>query len=102
LFEGLTEDRIKSIDWLRPNYANPDGTIRLSIHAYVIESQGRRIIVDTCFGNDKPRNIQSWNMMKTPFLERLARPDLRRSKWISSCALVFILITLDEIHAGMA
>ena len=72
LFDGLTEDRVKSIGWLHPNYADPDGIIRISVHAYVIESQGRRIIVDTCVGNDKPRSIENWNLMKVPFLERLA------------------------------
>jgi hypothetical protein len=40
LFDGLTKDRVKSIGWLHPNYADPDGTIWISIHAYVIESQG--------------------------------------------------------------
>jgi len=72
LFDGLTKDRVKSIGWLHPNYADPDGTIRISIHAYVIESQRRRIILDPCVGNDKPRSMENWNMMKVPFLERLA------------------------------
>ncbi len=72
LFDGLTEDWVKSIGWLHPNYADPDGTLRISIHAYVVESQGRRIIVDTCIGNDKPRSMENWNKMNTPFLERLA------------------------------
>jgi hypothetical protein len=26
LFDGLTEDRVKSIGWLHPNYADLDGT----------------------------------------------------------------------------
>ena len=56
MFNGLTEDRVKSIDWIHPHYALPDGTVRYSVHAYVVESQGHRIIVDTCIGNDKPRN----------------------------------------------
>src|SRR5260370_22652118 len=72
LFDGLTEDRVKSIGWLHPNYADPDGTLRISIHAYVVESQGRRIIVDTCIGNDKPRSMENWTKMNTPFLESLA------------------------------
>jgi glyoxylase-like metal-dependent hydrolase (beta-lactamase superfamily II) len=71
MFAGLTEDRVKSVAWLHPNYADPDGTIRYPVQAYIIESQGRRIIVDTCVGNDKDRNNESWNHLKLPFLERL-------------------------------
>ena len=71
MFNGLTEDRVKSIDWIHPHYALPDGTVRYSVHAYVVESQGHRIIVDTCIGNDKPRNNEGWNKLQIPFLERL-------------------------------
>lgn len=71
-FAGLTPERVKSIAWLLPHYADPDGMLRLAIHAYVLESQGCRIIVDTCVGNDKPRTVPQWNQMRIPFLERLA------------------------------
>ena len=59
MFAGLTEERVKSIDWLHPHYADPDGTIRYAVQAFVVESQGRRIIVDTCVGNDKERGNDS-------------------------------------------
>ena len=73
MFNGLTEDRVKSIDWIHPHYALPDGTVRYSVHAYVVESQGHRIIVDTCIGNDKPRNNEGWNKLQIPFIERLTK-----------------------------
>jgi glyoxylase-like metal-dependent hydrolase (beta-lactamase superfamily II) len=72
MFAELTEDRVKSISWIQPNYADPDGKLRSSIHSYVIESQGRRIIVDTCLGNDKQRSAKAVNLLHVPFLERLA------------------------------
>ena len=71
MFAGLTEERVKSVAWLHPHYADPDGTIRYAVQAFIIKSQGRRIIVDTCVGNDKDRNNESWNHLKLPFLERL-------------------------------
>jgi glyoxylase-like metal-dependent hydrolase (beta-lactamase superfamily II) len=36
--------------WLAPHFLNPDGTATLSIHGLVVESAGRRILVDTCVG----------------------------------------------------
>ncbi|MGD0069560.1 MAG: MBL fold metallo-hydrolase [Streptosporangiaceae bacterium] len=72
MFAGLTEERVKSVPWLHPAYADPDGTLRYSLHTYVIESQGRRIVVDTCVGNDKTRGFGAWNKLSLPFLDRMA------------------------------
>ena len=65
-------DNVKPIGWLRPHFVDSDGRLVMSIHALVVESQGRRIVVDTCIGNDKPRALPAWNMMQGTFLEDLA------------------------------
>jgi glyoxylase-like metal-dependent hydrolase (beta-lactamase superfamily II) len=57
--------------WLRP-FLDPQGKLVLSMHSLVVESQGERVIIDTCIGNDKDRNYPRWNGMQTDFLERLA------------------------------
>jgi glyoxylase-like metal-dependent hydrolase (beta-lactamase superfamily II) len=45
----------------------------MSIHALVVETPERRIIVDTCLGNDKEnRRIPTWNRLQTCFLADLA------------------------------
>jgi glyoxylase-like metal-dependent hydrolase (beta-lactamase superfamily II) len=58
--------------WCKPHFAQDDGRVPLSIHALVIESQGRRIIVDTCVGNDKSINMRDWHQRQGPFLDDLA------------------------------
>jgi glyoxylase-like metal-dependent hydrolase (beta-lactamase superfamily II) len=58
--------------WLEPHFATPDGRLIGSIHALVLESEGRRILVDTCVGNDKVRTNPIWNRMQSRFLEDLA------------------------------
>ena len=40
--------------WLKPHFMNEAGEILLSIHALVVESSGKTIVVDTCMGNDRP------------------------------------------------
>ena len=72
MFAGLSPEQVGSVGWLSPSYVSKEGNLRISVHAYVIESKGVRIIVDTCVGNDKPRSFEPWNQMKTPFLDRLA------------------------------
>lgn len=72
MFHDLTEQRVREIAWLQPHYADSTGALRLSFHAFVIESAGKRIIVDTCVGNDKERAAEHFNRLNTAFLERLA------------------------------
>ena len=37
----------------------------------MVESQGQRLLVDTCIGNDKQRNYPRWSGMQTDFLAKL-------------------------------
>jgi len=68
-----TPEAVLPIEWLRPDFADEHGRLKMSIHALVIETPSRRIIVDTCLGNDKEnRHIPSWNKLQTSFLADLA------------------------------
>jgi len=67
-----TPDAVREIDWLIPRFATEAGKLRMSIHALVVETPARRIVVDTCLGNDKEgRHIPLWNKLNTPFLFKL-------------------------------
>jgi len=72
LFFDVTKEHVCRHGWLRPHYANDEGKLFMSIHAFVVESEGRRIVVDTCVGNDKPRTVPGWNRLQGPFLADLA------------------------------
>ena len=47
-------------EWLAPNFINDDGTITLNIQCFVVRSQGKTIVVDTCVGN---RPVPGHDMM---------------------------------------
>ncbi|MCC3304393.1 MBL fold metallo-hydrolase [Sneathiella sp. HT1-7] len=66
-----TPDAVQPIDWLVPHFATAEGKLIMSIHALIIDTGSRRIIVDTCLGNDKKREIPAWNMLQTTFLADL-------------------------------
>ena len=66
-----TREVIKEIDWLTPHFADAEGRLIMSIHALVVETPTRRMIVDTCIGNDKQRNFPNWTNLQLPFLEDL-------------------------------
>jgi glyoxylase-like metal-dependent hydrolase (beta-lactamase superfamily II) len=68
----------KERDWLHPTFTDDAGLLRMSIHAFVIESRGKRIVVDTCIGNDKERPIPEWNRQQWPFLANLEQAGYAR------------------------
>ena len=73
-----TYEAVLPIGWLQPDFADERGRLKMSIHALVVETQSgktgsRRILVDTCLGNDKEnRRIPTWNKLQTSFLADLA------------------------------
>jgi glyoxylase-like metal-dependent hydrolase (beta-lactamase superfamily II) len=68
-----TYEAVLPICWLQPDFADERGRLKMSIHALVVETPSRRIIVDTCLGNDKEnRRIPTWNRLQTSFLADLA------------------------------
>ena len=74
-----TYEEILPIQWLQPHFADERGRLRMSIHALVVETPDRRIIVDTCLGNDKEsRRIPTWNNLQGPFLADLAAAGFPR------------------------
>lgn len=68
-----TPDAVRELQWMRPHFMDARGRLIMSVHALVLETPGRRILVDTCIGNDKRRRIPGWNMLQGPFLDDLER-----------------------------
>ena len=74
-----TYEAVLPISWLQPDFADERGRLKMSIHALVVETPNRRIIVDTCLGNDKEnRRIPTWNKLQTSFLADLAAAGYAR------------------------
>jgi glyoxylase-like metal-dependent hydrolase (beta-lactamase superfamily II) len=55
-----------------------DGSPAGSVQALVIESLGKRILVDPCIGNDKTLPVRAWSNRCGPFLEDLQRAGFTR------------------------
>ena len=79
ILPDATREACQSMHWMMPHFATELGRLIMSVHALVVESEGRRIIVDTCIGNDKQgRAIPHWNGLQTSFLDDLAEAGLPR------------------------
>ena len=78
-FAGLTVEGLRTMPWLFPNFASEDGTLKLSIHALLVEGPGGlKLVVDTCVGNDKPRNMTRQRPLHRPFLQHIAEVGFAR------------------------
>jgi glyoxylase-like metal-dependent hydrolase (beta-lactamase superfamily II) len=74
-----TREAALQIPWMAPHFMDDEGRLKMSIHALVIEAPGRRMIVDTCLGNDKQgRGVPTWNNLSGPFLRDLAAAGFAR------------------------
>jgi glyoxylase-like metal-dependent hydrolase (beta-lactamase superfamily II) len=73
LIANIDADRLaQHARWLKPHFMNEAGEILLSIHALVVESAGKTIVVDTCMGNDRPLPMDL-GTLHTTFLEDLEK-----------------------------
>lgn len=68
-----TPDKLAEIPWLKPHFVSPDGNLILNIQMLIIETPTRKMVVDTCIGNDKNLNMEGWANLQLPFLDDLAR-----------------------------
>ena len=79
-FAEATPEKLLQHAWLKPHFLTDDGRVIASIHAFVVESHGKTIVVDTCVGNDKPRDLKAWNMRKGRFLDDMAEAGFPRER----------------------
>ncbi|MET0337999.1 MAG: MBL fold metallo-hydrolase [Caulobacter sp.] len=66
-----TPEALLAIPWLQPHFMTPDGKLIGSVHALIVQTPSKRIIVDTCSGDDKPRPYTPMDMLKSGFMDRM-------------------------------
>lgn len=72
IMPAATPKLVASKAWLSPDFVDENGSLKGAVQAFVIEADGKLIVVDTCVGNDKNRvAMASWNQQQVPFLQRM-------------------------------
>ncbi|MFJ2766254.1 MBL fold metallo-hydrolase [Streptomyces sp. NPDC087300] len=71
LLPGATPDVVAEHDWLRPDFADHEGVLRLDSHSFAFVVGGLRVLVDTGIGNGKTRANPAWHDLRTDYLQRL-------------------------------
>ncbi|MEK9775056.1 MAG: MBL fold metallo-hydrolase [Quisquiliibacterium sp.] len=74
-----TREAVAHLEWMKPHFMSDDHRLKMSVHALLVRTPTRRIIVDTCIGNDKQgRFVPGWNHLQGPFLSELAKAGQAR------------------------
>jgi glyoxylase-like metal-dependent hydrolase (beta-lactamase superfamily II) len=65
--------------WLAPHHYDAEkGLIKLSVHSWLLQIGGKKILIDSCCGNNKIKPGRPfWNKLNIPYLERLAAAGAR-------------------------
>lgn len=67
-----TPENIKKIDWLYPHFADEKGGLKALVQSFLVKSNGKNILIDTCNGNGKNRpTCPTWGNLQTDFLKKL-------------------------------
>ena len=90
-----TPEALQEIPWLYPHYVTPEGHLRLSVHALLVEAPGLRLVVDTCFGNDKPSAFMGGRALSTSFLQHM-----QDAGWPRDSVNAVICTHLHSDHVG--
>ena len=73
VFPDWSKDLLKSEpEWTTPTYYDAkDETIIVAMQSFLLKTRHHTILIDTCIGNDKPRNNPHFDRLRLPWLERL-------------------------------
>ncbi|GAA4669670.1 MBL fold metallo-hydrolase [Streptomyces youssoufiensis] len=71
LLPSATAQVVDQAPWLRPDFADEAGVLRLASHSFAVVVDGLRIVVDTGIGNGKTRANPAWDHLDSDYLARL-------------------------------
>jgi glyoxylase-like metal-dependent hydrolase (beta-lactamase superfamily II) len=71
LSPDFTPEIAKRHGWLVPNFATPEGVMKISFQCFVVRSGRERIMIDTCIGNEREREFAVFSDRHGSFIEDL-------------------------------
>src|SRR3989338_10118338 len=80
-WKEATREKVKQISWLYPNFADRNGNLASYVQSFLIKSEGKNILIDTCNGNNKTRtDLPEWQNLKTDFLSEFRATGVKENE----------------------
>lgn len=95
LLPGATADLVAETPWLRPDFADAQGVLRLASHSFALETGGMRVLIDTGVGNGKQRANPAWHDLNSDYETRL-----REAGFAPETVDLVVLTHLHTDHVG--
>ena len=90
-----TRENVLPIEWLKPHFIDEHGDLITSIYSLLEHSGDKRIVIDTCVGNDKLRGVPMWNKLQGAVLDEIAAAGFPRE------SVDYVVCThLHQDHVG--
>ena len=80
ILPDATREACQELPWMYPHFMDEQGNLKMSVHALVVETPDRCVVVDTCIGNDKERSVPAWSQLQTTFLDDFAAAGFDRHR----------------------
>jgi glyoxylase-like metal-dependent hydrolase (beta-lactamase superfamily II) len=91
-----TPEELRKLPWLYPHFVSEDdATLKLSVHALLVDAPGMKLMVDTCVGNDRPNEMTGGEPLATAFLEYLGEAG-----WSRETVDTVMCTHLHDDHVG--
>lgn len=75
-----TLENIKKIKWLVPHFADSDGHLKALVQGFLVKSNNKNILIDTCNGSGKNRpTCPTWGNLDSKFIVKLKSLGLNES-----------------------
>lgn len=71
ILPDATPEKLSPISWLRPHFVDAAGEAVAAVQTFIAETANRRVLIDTCIGNDKDLPVRRWSMRQGTFLRDL-------------------------------
>ena len=81
--------------WLVPNFATPEGVMKISFQCFVVRSGKERIMIDTCIGNGRQREYEVFSNLRGTFLE-----DIKAAGFPRETITKVLCTHLHQDHVG--
>ena len=80
LIPQATPDNLKKIPWLDQSFLSGKRGLEIVIQLFVIKSNDKVIIVDTCIGNHKDLTYKPWANKRRNFLDKIKAAGIIQTK----------------------
>lgn len=64
-------------DWLAPHFLEAGDTWSLDFRTWILQVDGKVVVVDPCTGNGRPHPLAPFDRLDTPFIERFCATGVR-------------------------